>query len=57
MDDLIKNMESDCYCSLYERDGDEGICPVCEGINEIRILRKEIAYWKSVAERLMKVHG
>ena len=57
MDDLLKDMESGCYCSLYESDGDEGICPVCEGINEIRILRKEIAYWKSVAERLMKVHG
>jgi hypothetical protein len=55
MDDLIEYMESVCECVLYEEDGE--ICPVCMGINEIKVLRKESAYWKALAQRLMKIHG
>lgn len=56
MDELIKWMKHDCACCL-RRDEDEPICAVCQGINEIIMLRQEVKYWRSVAERMLKING
>lgn len=54
MDDLVKELKSCCEC--YPEEVEE-LCTFCVAVNEIVVLRKEKQYWKSIAERLMKING